>query len=160
MSVGPGPAGAPAGGAPPAAATSPATIAAAMGASTPPPGAPAPGPPMSGPSPAAAGPSPASPYADLPADLPPHYQLVDVADRYLKQAIATGGFYREPEVLAAIRHHQAGLAKLIAAYARGGGKGPLEAPAVTTSVDQGDLAGDGDDHGAPPAVDDENVDLE
>ncbi len=114
---------------------------------------------MAGPAPAPAGPppsapSPVSPYSDLPADLPHHYQLLDVADRQLKQAIATGGFYKEAEVLAALRHIEADLAKIISAYARGSKGGPMEAPAVQTGVedDEGDTGpavpiGDDDDTG-------------
>jgi hypothetical protein len=147
----PGPGGAAGGAAaPPLSPTSPETLAAAMHAGAPAPAPPAPAPAVAAP-PGASGAappttSPASPYSDLPADLPHHYQLLDVADRQLKQAIATGGFYKEPEVLAGLRHIEGQLSKIIATYARGGDKGPLEAPAIQVGT-QDDQEGE-----AGPAV--------
>lgn len=50
--------------------------------------------------------------------MPPAYQLLDVAHVTISQAIQSGGFYREPEVLAGVRHLHGELGKIISSYAK------------------------------------------
>lgn len=84
----------------------------------PPMGAP-PAPPMAAPpGPAPGGlPLTASPYADLSAKMSHGFQLLDAAARTVKMAMDTGSFYRQPEVLAAVRQIEQNLTKLVRNYA-------------------------------------------
>jgi hypothetical protein len=62
-------------------------------------------------------------YSDLSISMPPQWQLVDVSARNIQSALQTGGFYRKPEVYAALKeiHHE--LIRLISAYSSG--EGPM-----------------------------------
>ena len=79
----------------------------------------------------------------------PCYQLLDVAARTLKMAMETGGFYRTPAVLAAVRHYEAELTRIISSYADGGKNAQsLEAPTTKAgAIEEGDLDDDDDDSG-------------
>lgn len=78
----------------------------------------------------------------------PCYQLLDVAARTLKMAMDTGGFYKSPAVLAAVRHYESELMKIVSSYSDGSKKNKtLEAPAsssspVTGIPEQGDTEDD------------------
>jgi len=60
--------------------------------------------------------------------MPPAYQLLDVAHVTISQAVQSGGFYREPEVLAGVRHIHAELGKIITNYTRDKKRGKAEPP--------------------------------
>lgn len=91
------------------------------GAGAPPPGMP-PAPPMPPRPPVApqlgASPQP-NPYSDLSIDMPPHWQLIDVASRTITTALQTGGFYKTPPVYAAFKEINASIRRLISANASG-----------------------------------------
>ena len=92
------------------------------------------------------GPTPASPtpFTDLSDKLPHHYQLLDVAASTIEQAINSGGFYKEPKVLAGVRSIHGQLAAMISNGAgRGGSAGPMDGP-PTGSTGSADLSSDAD----------------
>jgi len=129
------PPGAPGGmGAPPPFGPGPRPPIGALGAPPTPPGAPMLGPMVPHPTPPVQ-----APFLDLSAAMPPHYQLVDAAVTFLRQAINTGGFYQEPEVLAVIRENERSLDKVVSAYARGRSSEP-EAPMSSPRGAQSDSA--------------------
>jgi hypothetical protein len=76
--------------------------------------------------------APSQQFRDLRADLPPHYQLLDLAERTIRQAIETGGFYKTPTTLAAVTEIDRDLQQLIAAFVRG--SRAIEAPATEPNV--------------------------
>lgn len=60
-----------------------------------------------------------SPYTDLSAKMPHAYQLLDVAARSMQMAIETGGFYKQPTVLAGVRKLESDTRRIIQSYAKG-----------------------------------------
>jgi hypothetical protein len=114
------PAGGPANAAPPGGAPA---LLGAPGGLPPAPGAP--------PAPSAQGPSPAnaSAFSDLSAKMPHAYQLLDAAERTITMAIETGGFYKQPDVLAGVRKLSSDLRKIIQGYAKSGDSDGIARPA-------------------------------
>ncbi|GAC1428978.1 MAG: hypothetical protein NVSMB5_23590 [Candidatus Velthaea sp.] len=74
----------------------------------------------------------------------PCYQLLDVAARTMKMAMETGGFYKTPAVLAAVRQMEADLTKIITSYSDASDKKTLEAPMTKPSgiIEEGDVEND------------------
>jgi hypothetical protein len=91
-----------------------------------------------------------SPYTDLSTKMEPCYQILDIAAREIKRAMDTGGFYRTPAVLAAVRQIEGDLRKVISAYAEAQAQQKtFEAPIAEAT--QG--AGEGDEYADAPGGD-------
>ena len=75
-------------------------------------------------------------FQDLSTEMPHHYQLFDAADRLMKVAINTGGFYKQPKELAVAQEIQRQTSQFIANYGRANlaPKGSMEAPANLPEV--------------------------
>lgn len=107
-------------------------------------------PPMGGMQPP--GPTPglaATLFQDLSAEMPHHYQLFDAADRLMKSAISTGGFYKQPKELAVATEIQRQTSQFIANYGRAssGPKGSMEAPANLPMVSETEESEPGEEPG-------------
>jgi len=85
--------------------------------------------------------------------MPPAYQLLDVAHVTISQAIQSGGFYREPEVLAGVRHLHLELGKLITNYTRNKKNGRAEPPKASPSA--ADSPAGGETAGTEPTPNDD-----
>ena len=96
------------------------------------------------------GPPPGSPFVDLVDKLPAHYQLLDVSASMIEQAINTGGFYREPKILAGVREIHSQLSSVIANRTREGKFGAPEASPKDPlgGISPGEGADGEDDEGA------------
>jgi hypothetical protein len=84
--------------------------------------------------------------------MPPQWQLVDVSARNIQSALQTGGFYRKPEVYAALKeiHHE--LTRLISAYSSGEGPKSEETAAKRSGapgMDSFDNSADADNEPGP-----------
>lgn len=74
-----------------------------------------------------------SPFVDLSNQMPPHWQLVDVATRNIRSALNSGGFRQTPKVAATIKEIESTLVRLISAYSANPGRAPgVAAPPADT----------------------------
>lgn len=73
-------------------------------------------------------------FQDVSQELPHHWQMVDGANRILKRALKTGGFYQEPEASAHLKQIASDTDQLIARYSqRGSQMGPSSQPPQKTA---------------------------
>lgn len=92
-----------------------------------------------------------SPFHDVSQDLAHHWQMVDGACRIIKRALATGGFYKQPEARAHLQEHVRGLDHLIHEYSRAGDSmGPNKSTSTPSQRGDDDVeiepAADTDEH--------------
>jgi hypothetical protein len=92
-------------------------------------------------------------YADLSVDMPPQWQLVDVATRNIMAALQTGAFYKQPPVYAALKDISNTLTRLISSYSsqnkpvntdatKGGGAGKSSAVSESDADSEPDDSSD------------------
>jgi hypothetical protein len=105
---------------------------------------PPPGPPGGMPPPGGAGGAglTPSPFSDLSTRMSHAYQLLDAGARTFKMAIDTGGFYKTPAVLAAVRKLEADARKIISSYAREGDSETPQRASVDETYEAGDVEGE------------------